>query len=152
MAAAHSRCRGARQQSRLASLPSGREGGNANPSFDSEDDLDRGLAEELDRLVHPEKMQQLASHLDLMWKIGGAKKRDRPQVCSSCSGSGECECPWCHGTGVLTLGDSLVCSTTNHASKCPVCKSAGYTKCENCRGTGFRAGWLESDVPYFDQN
>jgi len=27
------------------------------------------------------------------------QKRDKPQTCSCCRGSGEVECQWCHGTG-----------------------------------------------------
>mmetsp|Transcript_40074 Transcript_40074/g.119357 ORF Transcript_40074/g.119357 Transcript_40074/m.119357 type:complete len:148 (-) Transcript_40074:827-1270(-) len=78
-------------------LRSGQEG--AHQSFDNEDDLDKGLAQELDRLVNPQRAQKTANHLELMWKISGTRKRDKPQTCSCCRGSGEVECQWCHGTG-----------------------------------------------------
>lgn len=49
--------------------------------------------------------------------------------------------------GVLMVGDQVMCSTTDHGSKCPVCNSTGYTKCEKCVGTGFRAKWLGDAMP-----
>eukprot|EP00955_Chlamydomonas_euryale_P110281 365990-Chlamydomonas_euryale.AAC.11 len=55
-------------------LRSGQEG--AHQSFDNEDDLDKGLAQELDRLVNPQRAQKTANHLELMWKISGTRVRE----------------------------------------------------------------------------
>lgn len=48
-------------------------------------------------------------------------QRKRPERCECCSGSGERECPWCHGTGAMTVGDTLFC-THEGCRPCPVCK------------------------------
>jgi hypothetical protein len=41
----------------------------ANQSFEEEEDLDRGLADELDRIVNPQKAQKQMKNLDLLWSI-----------------------------------------------------------------------------------
>lgn len=110
-----------------------------NRSFDSEDDLDSRGAEEFASVSNPARFQKLAQHLDLMWRMSEGR---RPEQCDSCRGSGEYECSWCHGTGVMTIGDTIYC---NHegCKSCPVCRGMGQCKCERCRGTGRRAGWLD---------
>lgn len=63
-----------------------------------------------------------------------------PVTCPECSGSGERECEWCNATGVLMLGDRLVCSLDG-TTKCLVCND-GAVQCAKCRGSGSIAGWL----------
>mmetsp|Transcript_5187 Transcript_5187/g.11312 ORF Transcript_5187/g.11312 Transcript_5187/m.11312 type:complete len:163 (-) Transcript_5187:1596-2084(-) len=118
-------------------------GGNPAHSFDSEDDLDRSLNDELNARATPERMRRMAEHLDLVWKI---RKTRSAEACSECKGAREKECDWCHGTGVMTVGDTLFCSTSTHSSKCPVCRGTGYCQCNHCRGTGFRAKWLDGSA------
>lgn len=110
-----------------------------NGSFDAEDDLDTDLAEELSRFRSPDRWNQVAQHLDLVWKVGRA--RGKRSVCTCCHGSGEEECAWCHGTGAMMVGDTLF-RGPNGASHCPVCKGKGYVPCDNCKGTGYRATWM----------
>jgi len=64
--------------------------------------------------------------------------------CKTCKSTGKVECKWCMGTGLLTLGDSLLCSLETKSSVCPCCKSSGELKCPDCKGTGFVANWLTS--------
>lgn len=63
-----------------------------------------------------------------------------PVICPECGGSGERECEWCKATGVLMLGDRLVCSLDG-TTKCLVCND-GAVQCSKCRGSGSIAGWL----------
>lgn len=51
------------------------------------------------------------------------QQRSKVEQCSCCRGSGDKECDWCHGTGAMTLGDTLYCS------------EGGCTPCPVCRGT-----------------
>jgi hypothetical protein len=44
-----------------------------------------------------------------------------PKVCKSCKGSQSTECAFCHGTGVMQLGDTIYSSVTGF-SACPACK------------------------------
>ncbi|PNW88817.1 hypothetical protein CHLRE_01g045650v5 [Chlamydomonas reinhardtii] len=111
-------------------------------SFDSEDELDGDLANELQRVADPERLKKLAQHFELAWKIA---RPGRPQTCDCCKGRKEEECNWCHSTGYLMVGSQVFPSTPTHTNNCPVCKGKGYIKCERCRGTGFRANWLPSD-------
>ena len=48
-------------------------------------------------------------------------QRKRPERCDCCAGSGERECAWCHGTGAMTVGDTLFC-THEGCRPCPVCR------------------------------
>ncbi|GIL85263.1 hypothetical protein Vretimale_10765 [Volvox reticuliferus] len=111
-------------------------------SFDSEDELDGDLANELQTVADPQRLQKLARHFELAWKIS---RPGRPMTCDCCNGRKEEECQWCHGTGYLMVGSQVYLSTPTHTNNCPVCKGKGYLKCERCRGTGFRANWLSSD-------
>jgi hypothetical protein len=43
-----------------------------------------------------------------------------PTACRKCNSEGTTECQFCHGTGVMQLGDTLYCSNTG-CSVCPVC-------------------------------
>lgn len=63
-----------------------------------------------------------------------------PVTCPECSGTGERECQWCHATGLLTLGDKLICSIDG-TTKCLLCND-GAVQCRKCRGSGSIAGWL----------
>ena len=50
-----------------------------------------------------------------------ATVQDRePKVCSACNGEKVVECPFCHGTSVMQLGDTVYCSDTACAV-CPAC-------------------------------
>eukprot|EP00210_Caulerpa_lentillifera_P001591 g1529.t1 len=87
------------------------------------------------------KSEDAARHLDLLWDVTA---RSKPSPCSCCNGTGFKECPFCHGTGVMTVGDALYCSLEG-CSKCPVCNSEGLVKCKDCMGTGFRASWINKE-------
>lgn len=77
--------------------------------------------------------------LELNWRYQDETNR-RPVSCPDCGGSGEKECGWCHGTGVMMLGDRLVCSIDGTCN-CQACKG-GYVKCKTCKGHGTVAAWL----------
>eukprot|EP00878_Enallax_costatus_P011043 GHUV01011533.1.p1 GENE.GHUV01011533.1~~GHUV01011533.1.p1 ORF type:complete len:166 (+),score=9.81 GHUV01011533.1:236-733(+) len=124
-----------RTVARAAKLPK-------NNSFDADDELDNDLANELAKFRSHEAWERMASHLDLVWKVG--RSRGKRSECGCCNGTGLEECHWCHGTGAMMVGDRLFRSADG-ASHCPICKGKGYTSCENCRGTGYRASWLGPD-------
>lgn len=116
--------------------------GNLRRSFESDDELDAEIAEELNNVHDPNRFKKLQERLDLIWRIGRSK---RPETCQDCQGEKSKECNWCHGTGVLMIGDQLFCSLSTHSSSCPVCRGQGYVPCQECRGTGKRAKWLNTD-------
>ncbi|KAL6763952.1 hypothetical protein V8C86DRAFT_2484611 [Haematococcus lacustris] len=111
----------------------------ARGSLDGED-VDHELSAELARRADPKRVERMQKHLELIWRIAKSRK---PESCSCCNGTGEKECDWCHGTGFMTVGDTIF--TNPGSNQCPVCKAKGYTKCEKCRGTGHRAQWLGQD-------
>ncbi|GFR48229.1 hypothetical protein Agub_g10090 [Astrephomene gubernaculifera] len=111
-------------------------------SFDSEDELNNELADELLAVADPQRLKKLAQHFELAWKIG---RPGRPRTCDCCQGRKEEECHWCHGTGYLMVGGQVIPSTPARTNHCPVCKGKGVTQCGRCRGTGFRATWLPAD-------
>lgn len=76
---------------------------------------------------------------ELAWRLQ-TMRNHTPNTCPTCRGSGEVECPVCHATGVLTLGDTLVCSIEG-GDRCPVCKD-GVLLCRKCKGSGKIAAWL----------
>lgn len=132
------------------------------------EDEDGRLVKEFESLksrLNPENNVKNAVHLNLLWSISEVSRgalsdpvparvcspappappqRKRPERCECCSGSGERECVWCHGTGAMTVGDTLYCSETG-CSPCPVCRGRGTCKCEACRGAGKRAAWMGPD-------
>ena len=103
------------------------------------------------RRLDPAKFTRVAQHLDLLLSVSQASgilrqpppqpasprpaalqrsrpyppvldaQRGRPRPCECCRGSGERECAWCNGVGVLTLGETLFCSDQG-CSSCPVCR------------------------------
>eukprot|EP00898_Chlorokybus_atmophyticus_P008327 jgi/Chlat1/8496/Chrsp80S07887 len=83
--------------------------------------------------------QSFAQRLDRAWTIA---RQPRPVPCSGCRASGEEECQWCHGTGVLTVGDLMLCTVDGNC-RCRVCKGRGFNKCDRCKGTGQVASWLD---------
>lgn len=91
------------------------------------------------RRLDPARFTRVAQHLDLLLSVS---QRGRPRPCECCRGSGERECAWCNGVGVLTLGETLFCSDQGCTS-CPVCSGTGSCKCEKCRGTGRVAAWID---------
>lgn len=72
------------------------------------------------------------------------KKNDSPEKCATCNGRGRVECGWCHATGVLMLGDRLMCSIEGH-THCMACDN-GEIQCKSCKGTGRLAPWMVSDI------
>uniref|UniRef100_A0A7S3RA86 CR-type domain-containing protein n=1 Tax=Dunaliella tertiolecta TaxID=3047 RepID=A0A7S3RA86_DUNTE len=117
-------------------------------SFDetNPDSLDSSLASELRELVDPGKkeLDRQRKHMELTWRVANMK-RQKAETCNCCQGSAETECEWCHGTGVMMLGDTIYVNAQG-TKPCPICKGKGYMKCNNCRGTGFRAVWLDEDA------
>jgi hypothetical protein len=65
----------------------------------------------------------------------------QPRACPDCAASGTVECRFCSATGVLTLGDKLLCSIEG-GTACPVCNGRGETRCNNCAGSGHIASWI----------
>eukprot|EP00892_Ulva_mutabilis_P012628 jgi/Ulvmu1/9738/UM055_0078.1 len=93
------------------------------------------------RLQKPDKSKRRM--LEITWQVrGGAAKEGPPKTCNACESSGTVECKYCHGTGVMQLGDMLYCSETG-CSVCPVCGGDGQAECKHCLGSGFRASWLD---------
>eukprot|EP01025_Chloroclados_australasicus_P031994 TRINITY_DN32382_c0_g1_i1.p3 TRINITY_DN32382_c0_g1~~TRINITY_DN32382_c0_g1_i1.p3 ORF type:complete len:171 (+),score=11.03 TRINITY_DN32382_c0_g1_i1:33-545(+) len=109
-------------------------------SFDNEDDLDEDTARELQQRVDPQYVSKGKKRLEQLWTI--QYKAGLLQSCGCCGGCGQQECQWCHGTGILMVGDKLVCDVYG-GNDCKICKGQGYVNCEHCRGTGRVAGWLE---------
>eukprot|EP00884_Botryococcus_braunii_P009586 jgi/Botrbrau1/18629/Bobra.0367s0066.2 len=87
-------------------------------SFDDDEDLDYESSAELAKITDPLKFQALAKHLELMWKISQTRS---PSACDCCAGTGERECSWCHGTGVLTVGEEIYCNELTGCRPCPIC-------------------------------
>lgn len=79
------------------------------------------------------------SELEMRWRFNMTGSR-APVPCEDCKGSGAVECGWCHSTGVLTLGDKLICSVDG-STRCLICDQ-GQVECRKCRGKGKIAGWL----------
>lgn len=80
--------------------------------------------------------------LEMSWRFQ-TKKNDNLQLCSTCKGRGRVECSWCHATGVLMLGDRLMCSIEGQ-SHCLACDN-GEILCKRCKGTGHLASWMVRD-------
>lgn len=80
--------------------------------------------------------------LEMGWRFQ-QKKNHKPQTCKTCNGSGRVECAWCHATGVLMLGDRLICSLEGQCS-CLACTN-GEVQCKACKGTGRIASWMITD-------
>lgn len=78
--------------------------------------------------------------LELNWRFQDENNR-RPVACKGCNGTGFSECRWCNATGVLMLGDTLLCSVEGGCS-CLNCID-GDVKCKRCKGTGKIAAWLQ---------
>ena len=78
-------------------------------------------------------------NLELNWKYQDPENR-RPVNCPSCNGTGKTECQWCNATGMLMLGDALICSIDGQ-TRCYNCKD-GEVECKKCRGHGTIAAWL----------
>lgn len=81
--------------------------------------------------------------LELSWRFQ-MKKNDGPAMCKKCNGVGRVECSWCHATGVLMLGDRLMCSIEGQ-SHCLACNN-GEVECKACKGTGRLASWMVLDL------
>ena len=80
------------------------------------------------------------NELELLWRFQQAK-HSPPVSCRQCKGTGKVECPWCHSTGVMTLGDILLCSLDG-STNCLNCED-GEIRCRKCQGSGRVAAWLQ---------
>lgn len=136
---------GLRRGRRVVSAREPGRNGDQTRSFDSEDDLVWSLAEEVLRIADPGRIRRVTESLNLQRKIGMVRYR-RPAPCECCQGTGSMECSYCHGTGVLTIGDEVYCSMSG-CQYCPICAATGEVKCKHCKGTGYRAGWMEPGCP-----
>lgn len=81
--------------------------------------------------------------LEMSWRFQKRKNHD-PAFCTLCNGAGSVECSWCHATGVLMLGDRLMCSIEGQ-SHCLACHN-GEVKCKACKGTGRLASWMVPEL------
>eukprot|EP01023_Acetabularia_acetabulum_P021048 TRINITY_DN21003_c0_g3_i2.p3 TRINITY_DN21003_c0_g3~~TRINITY_DN21003_c0_g3_i2.p3 ORF type:complete len:157 (+),score=11.11 TRINITY_DN21003_c0_g3_i2:155-625(+) len=113
--------------------------GSGLRSFDSDDELE--VSQELQSRIQVYQAVSAKKRLELLWAMQSKAKQS--QMCGCCKGCGQQECDWCHGTGVLTVGDTLLCDTVASSSKCAVCKGQGYVSCDHCKGIGRVAGWME---------
>jgi len=116
---------------------------------DDPDDPDtESLTRELREYVSEETHASNRRHLDLLFEVSASaltrnKKASDKTACDQCGGTGEIECPYCHGTGALTVGDVLFCDNTG-CKKCVVCRSgSGLVQCTKCRGCGSYANWMQ---------
>lgn len=80
------------------------------------------------------------NELELNWLFQDRKNR-KPVDCANCKGTGKVECRWCNSTGVLMLGDMLLCSVDGNCN-CLNCDD-GEVECKKCKGLGRIAGWLQ---------
>ncbi|KAI7843402.1 hypothetical protein COHA_003000 [Chlorella ohadii] len=68
-------------------------------SFD-EGNMDYKLAKELDHATWDVRRAAVTKHLELLYQASQSQsERTKVEQCECCSGSGERECGWCHGTG-----------------------------------------------------
>ena len=115
---------------------------------DSAADTTESLTRELREYVSEETHASNRRHLDLLFEVSASaltrnKKASDKTACDQCGGSGEIECPYCHGTGALTVGGVLFCDNTG-CKKCVVCRSgSGLVQCTKCRGCGSYANWMQ---------
>lgn len=92
----------------------------------------------------PRARRELWNDLELQWRLQGMRHAP-PQTCARCGGDGRAECRACNATGMLTLGDTLICTLDGNCN-CLLC-NAGLVVCPNCKGTGKIAAWLAYDWP-----
>lgn len=57
--------------------------------------------------------------------------------CIICMGTGLVICQFCHGTGFLTIGDTIIGTRNN----CTACMGRGEKECVKCMGSGYIAKW-----------
>jgi hypothetical protein len=94
----------------------------------------------------PPPPSHAARRLEQSWRfqhrndLGGGGGGDSI-ACLKCRGSGVDECKFCSATGLLTLGDKILCSVSG-GTKCPVCRGSGYQSCSGCSGCGQIAKWI----------
>lgn len=84
-------------------------------------------------------LNQSRENMELNWRFS-KQKNEGPKTCKKCKGTGLVECSWCHATGVLMLGDRLMCSTEGQCH-CLACDN-GEVTCKACKGTGKLASWM----------
>jgi hypothetical protein len=95
----------------------------------------------------PPPTSEAARILEQSWRFqhrnhaGSGGDEGQSRDCPACIGSGAKECGFCSGTGILTVGDKLLCSVSGGTS-CPVCRGVGETRCESCNGSGQVAKWI----------
>lgn len=87
-----------------------------------------------------ERLPSEKRNLELAWRLQ-TMGMEKPRRCSKCGGDGWAECEVCHSTGMMTLGDRLVCSIDG-GDACPVC-DGGLVRCPRCKGSGRIAAWLD---------
>lgn len=80
--------------------------------------------------------------LELQWRLQNFRNNP-PQNCTHCGGDGQVECTACNATGLLMLGDSLICTMDGNCN-CLLC-NGGLLVCTKCKGTGKIAAWLAYD-------
>ena len=79
------------------------------------------------------------------------KKDVRCRVCHGASGSGEHDCPICHGTGTVTETSRQGFAMVQQTHICNHCKGSGKVvdkSCEHCKGTGFEKKDFDKTVMF----
>lgn len=79
------------------------------------------------------------------------KKDVRCRVCHGAGGSGEHDCPTCHGTGLVTETSHQGFAMVQQTRPCPKCGGTGKIvdkTCERCHGTGFEKMEFDKTVMF----
>ena len=95
---------------------------------------------EVERRRENNRVNSARRSLEIGWRFQNMQKDEKPTPCEKCKGTGRIGCDWCHATGVMMLGDRLVCSINGNCS-CLLCQG-GEVQCKACKGTGMIAPWL----------
>lgn len=113
-------------------------GQHAGGSFDSSEDLDYNLAQELDAVAQPDKYAAVAKHLNLLYDASEVRTRQRCGAGRGCNfergaaGAGACVRPplqQIYLPRVLWL-------QRNKVEPCLPCRGSGEQECDWCHGTG----------------
>lgn len=91
---------------------------------------------------HRARFESSKKGLEMAWRFN-VQDASQTETCPTCRGKRAVECPWCHATGALMLGDRMMCSIEGH-SQCLVCQD-GEVECKACKGTGRLASWIVLD-------
>lgn len=115
-------------------------------------------------VVDSKSIQHAVENLELRWDIDEDNQdcdiediTTCSEPCSTCSGTGKIECPFCGGTGYIdfgkpspgTIGETLAKKNGGFTgTECPVCDDNGEIDCHSCKGSGWIARWRSKRAPH----